>query len=220
MVRSLLAVALLGGCISVPAAPSPAGLQPQITVDVFGSRLRVFIGVQTRTAIDVSATYRGQTVTGATSTENSGTAQASATILWFDLGHPLVDDEPVVIDVDGVEETITTPPAFDNVQAPATISRSQPATITWTTASADAGRYMTQEGCAGGYGGIAANATSLTLGPASWNTKPDAGTCTIVLRLYRDHVGTLDPAFAGSDNVEQGYMQFERFYDVTFTSTP
>lgn len=209
--------ALLAACTSQPS-PSPAGLQPQIFVSSFNSQLRVNVGLQGTADVDVDATFRGQTLVGTADHEGGGTGY----LLLFDLDHPIAADEPVTITVDGIEMTITAPPPFDDVQVPATISRSQPGVISWATTSPDPMSWMVETStCAAGYGSIAPNAASLTLTGTDWlpGDDPDA-TCMTTVRLLRDRKGTIDPAFQGSSMYEDGYLTFEQYDDVSFTSTP
>lgn len=213
-------VTLLAACTS---SPSPTGLQPQIFLNSFDAQLRVNIGVQTRTPIDVSATFRGQTITARTSTAYSGTADASNALLLFDLEQPLVAEEPVSMAVDGVEVRINEPPPFDDVQVPASISRSQPGTISWTTTSPDSMSFLMGSSCARGSGSIPPNARSVTFTPSTWihmdGDDPNAS-CQITARLYRDRTGSLDRAFEDTDGNEQGSLRWEQIYDASFTSTP
>lgn len=220
MMRWVLSASVLAACTT--SSPSPAGLEPDIFLISYNNQLRVFVGVQTRTPIDVGVTYRSQTVTGATSTAQVGNSEASATEVIFDLDHPLVTDEPVTIDVDGVSTTITTPPVFDNVQVPAAISRTHTASISWGTTSADVMRWMVwASSCTGGYGDIAPNAASLTLAPTDWNVSADhtETTCDTDIRLFRDRDVKLDAVFTGADG-SPGMARFEQVYDAQFSSTP
>lgn len=214
--RTLLLLALLPACTS--SASSPEGLQPQIFLNSFNAQLRVNIGVQTRTPIDVDATYRGQTITSTTSTEYVGTANASAALLLFDLDHPIVGEEPVTIHVDGVEVRINAPPPFDDVQVPATISRAQPAAIRWTTPSADPASWLTEAStCAHGSGDIPPNTSSVTI---AMTADDPTATCATTVRLYRDRTGALGRVFEDANGYESGSLRWEQVYDASFTSTP
>ena len=214
-------VALLAACST---SPSPAGLEPMISVDMFNSQLRVAIGLQLK-AEDVSATFRGKTIVGEPLDLGSGVNIAGeGYVLLFDVDHPVVADEPVVIDIDGIATTITAPPQFDQVQVPQTMSRSQPATISWATTSADAMQWMVESStCVAGYGSIAPGAASVTFAPSDWHRQdgvdPNAS-CPTTVRLFRDRSGTLDPAFADAHGNEFGYAKFELIYDASFSSTP
>lgn len=211
----LVLIAALAACTT---SPSPRGLQPQIFLNSFNAQLRVNIGVQTRTPIDVDATYRGKTIATTTSTEYSGTANASAALLLFDLDHPITAEEPVTMHVDGVEVGINAPPPFDAVQAPATISRMQPAAISWATTSADSMSWLTEAStCAHGSGDIPPHASSVTI--AMTGDDP-AATCATTIRLYRDRAGALDRAFEDAAGNEMGSVRWEQVYDASFTSTP
>ena len=210
----LLLAALLAGCTS---SPSPTGLQPQILLNSFDAQLRVNIGLQTRTPIDVSASYRGQTIVDMTSTEGVGNANASGALLLFDLDHPIAGEEPVTIEIDGIRLLITAPPPFDSVQVPPSISRSRPGSIGWATTSSDAMRWLGDGTCANGSGDIAPGAASVTI--AMTGDDPTAS-CPTTVRLYRDRTGTLDRAFEDSAGDESGYLEWEQVYDASFTSTP
>jgi hypothetical protein len=209
--------ALLAACTSQPS-PFPTGLEPQIFLNSFNSQLRVNVGLQGTTDVDVDATFRGQTVVGTLDHQGGGTGY----LLLFDIDHPIAADEPVLITVDGIEMTITAPPPFDDVQVPPSISRSQPTTIGWATTSPDPMSWMVETStCAAGYGSIAPNAASLTLTATDWLPGDDPNaTCMTTVRLLRDRTGTLDPAFADSAGNELGSLMFEQYDDVSFTSTP
>jgi hypothetical protein len=214
---------VLAACTST--SPSPADLQPQIFLDAFNSQLRVNVGLSGKADHEVSAAFRGTTVVGAPLDLGTGSSFfGEGYLLLFELDHPIAGDEPASIDIDGIAMTITAPPPFDGVQLPASISRSQPGTISWTTTSPDAMRWMVEDSqCAFGYGSLAADAASLTFAPMDLmpieGADPNA-TCATTVRLYRARTGILDPAFEDASKHESGSLIFEQYDDVTFSSTP
>jgi len=213
-------VALLAACTS---SPDPAALQPQIMLTAFSSQLHVNIGLQTKDAVPVSVTFRGQTV-GAKTADQAGANGTFSTIV-FDLDHPLIGDEPVLVSVDGLDSSISSPPPFDAVQVPPSISRSQTTTISWMTTSFDPMTWMVESStCVTGTGAVTARADSVTFVATDWKLASGAAptdSCPTTVRLLREREGQLNPALEPSDEINSdGYLRFEQSYDATFTSTP
>jgi hypothetical protein len=206
-VKRLAFVLAATGCF----APAPSTLQPDVSAEVSDGQLHTTVSLRGDPDISAEATFRGTT----RELDHTTNGFYSA---FFDLDGPVAADEPVTFVVDGVTMTVTAPTPLV-VTAPLFVSRTNDATLTWTTPSAEAMPwYVYNSACVDGHGDIPPNATSVTLGAADWMAPspqfPAVGTCTTVIRILRRHTGALDPAFAG------GAIDFDELVDVSFASSP
>lgn len=194
---------IAAGC----ASPSPSSLKPGIFVTNEGSYLTAQVGLADDPDVSVAFTFRGTTAHTWHAPQDYGAN--------FTLDTPLASDEPLTIVIDGVEMTLTAPTAFDMIDVPLFISRTQSATVTWSPPSADKlSWYLYSSFCAASKGGdIPDNATSLTFSPADWMTQ-ESGTCSTDVDLLRTRETPVDSAFAG------GTAQFQLQQHLEFASTP
>lgn len=141
----------------------------------------------------------------------------------FTLDAPLVDDEPISIELhrDGEtsapESTILVPPEPVIVALPLFVSRSHDFPVTWSPTTDDQMFWDANAMCVEqAQGDIPAGTGTFTI-PAGTLKARDAGfqpTCTTTLELVRLRAGTLDPAFAG------GRISFRRTSQGQFASMP
>ncbi|HSN26296.1 MAG TPA: hypothetical protein VLT45_08425 [Kofleriaceae bacterium] len=200
---------LLLASVAACASPAPSSLRPGVYATDVGSYLNVQVGFADDPDIAVDVTFRGKTVRAEHAPQDY--------IANFDLVPALASDEVVTANIDGVALTLTAPTAFDALDVPLFVSRTQDTTISWSPASADRMQWsLRAANCVDSHGGdVPPNATSLTFTAADWMFK-DQGirTCTTQVQLTRARDTPIDPAFAG------GGATFERDEVIEFASTP
>lgn len=204
---TLLAIALVG-C----AAPSASSLTP--TVSAYDELSHLYIDAHFASGdpdVEIEATFRGKTVPAL----HDG---AGSYVAVLELDTPLATDESLSVTLDGVEISMTAPAAFDTVDVPLFISRTQDAMISWSPATAEPLRWdLVSSSCARSPGGdIPANATSLTFHATDWTTvtNEQRDTCTTDVLLQRERTTPTPAAFAG------GTLMFYRQADLRFASSP
>jgi hypothetical protein len=191
---------LLGACTS-----APSDLKPSLLVYERRDTLFVQAYFDDDPGVDVSATFRGRTLTVAHQGGGSYGAELA-------LESALATDEPVEMEVAGISMTITAPAAIEPVEIPLFVSRSHAETIRWN-AGADPMWWYVDSRCVSGRGDIAPDTTSKTFTPADWHVH-DGATCTTELTLDRYRTTEVDPAFAG------GSLTFSRDVLTSFASMP
>jgi hypothetical protein len=124
------------------------------------------------------------------------------------------------IDEGAPASSATLPPPFAIAPPPATQSRAQMMSITWSPLSSDQMSYQLDGSCIESVTGTASgsSATALvipagTLRKLEGTTIPD--TCSATLTFHRTRPGALDPAFG-----EGGRVIAEQVRQATFTTTP
>ena len=206
--RYALAAIALAACTSPPAS----SLAP--TVEAYDDLSRLYINARFNTGdpdVTVDATFRGKT----THALHDDTGDYFASI---ELDSPVATDESLTVTVDGVAMAMTAPAAFDTLDVPLFISRTQDASVSWSPATAEPMRWdLVNSTCVRSAGGdIPTNAASITFHATDWMplTGEQTDTCTSDVLLRRERTTPADPAFAG------GQVTFYRQADLLFASSP
>jgi hypothetical protein len=158
----------------------------------------------------VVATFRGRTYPLEHADISYGTSIA--------LDTPVVTDEPITVTVerDGDElvAMVTAPPPLDVATPPLFISRSQPLTLSWGTATDDYMAWSIDSFYVEGKGEIPPGVNTFTI-PADAMKADESfvGTRSARLLVDRARAGTVDPGF------DVATIGFRQQYAIDFAST-